>query len=45
VCLKTIVERDDEEVLQDEAVDELQTYFEGKQPKILLTTNQKPSKV
>jgi hypothetical protein len=39
------VARDDDEVAADEAVDELQTYFAGKQPKILLTTNQRPSKV
>ena len=39
------VARDDVETLQDEAVDELSTYFAGKQPKILITTNTHPSKV
>lgn len=39
------VAREDVETLQDEAVDELSTYFAGKQPKILITTNTHPSKV
>lgn len=42
---ETTVARDDIETLQDEAVDELATYFAGKQPKILITTNTHPSKV
>jgi ribosome production factor 1 len=42
---ETTVGRDDVETLQDVAVDELSTYFAGKAPKILITTNTHPSRV
>ncbi len=38
----TTVAQDDEEVLADEATDELSTYFSGKPPKVLITTSRKP---
>jgi len=39
---ETIVDPDDEEVLQDEATDQFADYFAGRQPKILVTTNKNP---
>eukprot|EP00124_Ichthyophonus_hoferi_P001168 Ihof_evm9s55 gene=Ihof_evmTU9s55 len=41
VVEETIVEPDDEEVMNDEATDELAGYFAGDRPKILITTSQK----
>lgn len=42
---ETVVQDDDEEVQQAEAVDEFSSYFEGEiRPKILITTNYKPTK-
>lgn len=42
---ETIVDADDEEVINDEQIDEFSQYFEeGKTPKILITTNTKPTK-
>eukprot|EP00123_Amoebidium_parasiticum_P016245 comp23351_c1_seq1/m.38563 comp23351_c1_seq1/g.38563 ORF comp23351_c1_seq1/g.38563 comp23351_c1_seq1/m.38563 type:complete len:326 (-) comp23351_c1_seq1:78-1055(-) len=38
---ETFVEADDEEVVNDEATDELANYFSGQRPKILVTTSQK----
>lgn len=40
----TMVDNDDE-VAQDEAMDELASYFTGKTPKILVTTSKKCTKV
>lgn len=42
---ETIVPADDSEVEEDEAMDEFEKYFEGgKTPKILVTTQRRPSK-
>lgn len=42
---ETIVPAEDSEVEEDEAMDEFEKYFQnGKKPKILVTTQQKPSK-
>eukprot|EP01104_Vermistella_antarctica_P014542 TRINITY_DN4600_c0_g1_i1.p1 TRINITY_DN4600_c0_g1~~TRINITY_DN4600_c0_g1_i1.p1 ORF type:complete len:336 (-),score=85.50 TRINITY_DN4600_c0_g1_i1:93-1100(-) len=41
---ETIVEQGDEEVLEDEAIDEMADYFQGLPPKTLITTTPKPSK-
>jgi len=38
---ETIVDVDDEEVMQDEETDEFAEYFNGKTPKILITTSRK----
>ncbi|CAO3681234.1 unnamed protein product [Rhizopus stolonifer] len=40
---ETITEQPDDEVAQDEAMDELSSYFNGKTPKILVTTSKKCS--
>lgn len=40
---ETITEQPDDEVAQDEAMDELSSYFSGKTPKILVTTSKKCS--
>ncbi|RHZ63316.1 hypothetical protein Glove_330g29 [Diversispora epigaea] len=43
---ETIVDAEDLEVLEDEASDEFSKYFqEGVSPKMLITTNKRPSKV
>lgn len=39
---ETMVEQDDE-VAQDEAMDELASYFSGKSPKVLVTSSKNPS--
>ena len=39
---ETMVEQDDE-VAQDEAMDELASYFQGKTPKVLITSSKNPS--
>lgn len=42
---ETVVQPDDEEVLQDEEEDEFQAYFAGeKKPKLFITTRPRPSK-
>lgn len=38
---ETTVAADDEEVANDQATDELSAYFNGKRPKILVTTSEK----
>ncbi|EDQ86111.1 uncharacterized protein MONBRDRAFT_38546 [Monosiga brevicollis MX1] len=37
----TIVDPEDDEVMQDQATDELASYFDGKEPKVLITTSNK----
>lgn len=40
---ETMVDPEDEEVIQDEQTDELSSYFKCEQiPKVLITTNSKP---
>ncbi|KNC85629.1 hypothetical protein SARC_02202 [Sphaeroforma arctica JP610] len=41
VADETIVEADDEEVINDAETDELSAYFKGQQPKIMVTTSRK----
>lgn len=38
---ETTVQPDDEEVIQDQATDELSAYFNGQRPKIMVTTSEK----
>lgn len=39
---ETIVESDDDEVAADQETDELSSYFDGKTPKVIVTTSDKP---
>eukprot|EP00041_Stephanoeca_diplocostata_P009902 m.156607 g.156607 ORF g.156607 m.156607 type:complete len:435 (+) comp17941_c0_seq1:153-1457(+) len=39
---ETIVDPDDEEVIKDQETDELSSYFDGRPPKIIVTTSNKP---
>lgn len=39
---ETIVDPDDEEVIRDQETDELSSYFDGRPPKIIVTTSNKP---
>ncbi|CAG8452957.1 18717_t:CDS:2 [Acaulospora morrowiae] len=41
---ETVVEPEDSEVLEDEMSDEFSKYFQGTSPKMLITTNKRPSK-
>jgi len=42
---ETIVDPNDEEVLQDEETDQFADYFKGRHPKILITTGREASGV
>merc|ERR1712216_680491 len=39
----TMVDADDEEVAAEENIDEFSSYFDGKTPKIMITSNKPPS--
>ena len=41
---ETVFVSDDEELVKDEEDDEFRTFFDGEQPKTIITTNDRPSK-
>jgi len=41
---ETMLESEDDEVAKDESMDEFRKYFDGEQPKTIITTNNRPSK-